>query len=225
MRDDDDRAANHEVAESSLHQRLALSIKRRCRLVEYQNGRILQDGPRNRKPLPFSAGEPKSFFSDDGVVALWHLLVKIVREGGLCSVDYAGELNIRLAVGDIVANGVIEQDGLLRDLADLLTQRFQADIAEIVSVDEHLAGSHIEEPRDKIHQRRLPCSTWPHKRQDLATLDLEIDVVQHLFFALVGAVGEPHLLETNALLKSLQMIWVLLFEDRVLVFHEVEDRL
>jgi hypothetical protein len=55
MSNDDRRPPRHQVIESRLNQSLTLGIERARRLVKNQYWRILQQGPRNRQPLPLSA--------------------------------------------------------------------------------------------------------------------------------------------------------------------------
>ena len=61
--------------------------------------------------------------------------------------------DVRLAVGDVVADGVVEEDGLLGDLADLSAERAETHVAKVVAVDEDTAGSHVEEARNEIDHR------------------------------------------------------------------------
>ena len=138
--DDEDGAALHEVGERCLHEGFALGVERGGGFVEDQDGRVLQDGARDGEALAFAAGEARTFLADDGVVALGHAEDEVVRERHARGVLHAGERDVGLAVGDVVAHGVVEQDGLLRDFADLLAQRGDGDVAEIVAVDEDAAG-------------------------------------------------------------------------------------
>lgn len=60
----------HELLEGVLHQTLALSVESRGGFIEYQYGRILENGARYANSLPLTAGEPSSAVAYIGVVSL-----------------------------------------------------------------------------------------------------------------------------------------------------------
>ena len=94
--------------------------------------------------------------------------------------DHGAVGNVRLSVGDVVAHGVVEQDGVLGDDADLPPQRGQRDVAHVVAVDQDAAAAHVEEARDQVHQRALAGAARAHDGQHLALLHLQVDVAQTL---------------------------------------------
>src|ERR1039458_2293553 len=96
------------------------------------------------------------------------------------------EVNLRLAVGDVVAHRIVEENRLLRDLGDLAAQRTQRELAQVASVDENAAAGDVEEARNQVCQRGLAGATGADQRQHLAGAQLKIDVVQNLVFALFG---------------------------------------
>ena len=61
--------------------------------------------------------------------------------------------NMGLAVGDVVAHGVVEEHGFLGDDADLGAQRSEGDVADIVAIDEQTSASHIEEAGNQVDER------------------------------------------------------------------------
>ena len=101
----------------------------------------------------------------------------------------------------------------------------EAHVAQIVSVDGDAARGHVEEARDEIDERRLPCPAGPDQRDHFAVADVEIDVVQNFFFAFVAAVGKADIFKPDGIAKALQVEGVLPLDDFVLVFHEIEDGL
>ena len=210
MRDHDDRAARHQIRQRCLHQRLALRVQRRGRLVQNQHRRVLQDRARNRQPLPLAAGEAEALLADHRVVALRHLQDEVVRQRGLRRFYHARERHIRLPVRDVVAHRVVEQDRLLRHLADLRAQRGQAHVAHIVAVDQDAPAGHIEEARNQVHQRRLSRPARPHNRHHFAALHGQIDVVQHhrrpFTVRVLLLVAEAHVLKCDAVLKGFERL-------------------
>ena len=65
---------------------------------------------------------------------------------------HASNGHIGLAISNIVADSIVEKDGFLCNFANLIAQRAQAHVAQIVTIDENAARSHIEEARDEVDQ-------------------------------------------------------------------------
>ncbi len=97
--------------------------------------------------------------------------------------------NVRLAVGDVVAHGVVEQHRLLRDDSDLRAQGCQSHVANVVAIDQQASRGDVEEARNQMDQRALARAAGADDGQHLAVLDFEIDVVQDL--AGIVAVSAP----------------------------------
>ncbi len=70
VRDDERGAVLHGALEGLLHQRFALGVERRRRLVEQQHLGVAQDCPRDGDPLALPAGKRDPPFTDQGVVAV-----------------------------------------------------------------------------------------------------------------------------------------------------------
>ncbi len=68
--DDQVRAACEQRRQRFLHLPLGDGIECARRLVENEDARILQDGARDRQPLPLAAGEAITAFADHGVVSV-----------------------------------------------------------------------------------------------------------------------------------------------------------
>src|ERR1035437_2875179 len=223
MGDHDHGAALHQVGKRGLYQRFALGVKRGGGLVEDENGRVLEDGAGDGDALAFAAGKPEAFFADDGVVALRHAQDEVVREGvarGLC--HHAG-FHVWSSVGDVVAHGVVEQNGLLRDLGNLAAERGKRHIAQVVTIDEDAAGGDVEEARDEIDEGGLPCPAGTDQRKNFAGIYLQVDVVQDLVLAFLGRVREADILEADGRVKAPQRERVVLFLDVVFDVEEAED--
>src|SRR5579885_64801 len=123
VRDDDCRAPARQVRERLLHKPLRLGVERRRCFVENQHRSIGEDGARDGEALPLPARKKYPALADDGVVAARQLTYELVgvrgARGGLdLGVGRAGP-----AVSDVVADGVVEENRLLRDERDVLAQR------------------------------------------------------------------------------------------------------
>ena len=59
------------------------------------------------------------------------------------------------AEGDVVKEGVVEEDGFLVHVADELPQVVNAEVAHVDAVDEHLALLHVVVARNEVDKRGL----------------------------------------------------------------------
>ena len=99
-------------------------------------GGSLSKRPGDGQALALAAREAHPLFADEGVQTLGHGHDKVVGVGVLEGIDDFGLGGVEAAVGDVVAHGVVEQDGLLGDHADLAPERGQGDVPDIVAVDQ-----------------------------------------------------------------------------------------
>src|SRR5271156_3435853 len=87
---------------------------------------------------------------------------------------------------DIVAHRTLEQEILLRDIADLLTQRGEADGRGVLAVAQDLPRPDLPRPdlietQDEVHHRRLASARAADQRRRLARFGNEADAVQNGF--------------------------------------------
>ena len=80
MRDHDDRPASHMAAASAwISARcFVFRVSKRRRLIEHQDGAILQKRPGDSNALPLAAGEKYPTFPDSSVVTFWQSANKIM---------------------------------------------------------------------------------------------------------------------------------------------------
>ena len=90
------------------------------------------------------------------------------RFGGLDDRVAAG---VRVAVGDVVGDRVLEQDRLLEHDADLAAEAAERDVADVVAVDPDGARIDVPEPREQVHQGRLAAAVGADQRDRLAVPD------------------------------------------------------
>ena len=81
---------------------------------------------------------------------------------------------------DVVADRAVEQHVLLQHDADLAAQPGDVDHREVDAVDQHAAALGHVEPLDQLGERALAGAGGADDADDLAGLDAEADVVQHL---------------------------------------------
>src|SRR6202021_970321 len=79
---------------------------------------------------------------------------------------------------NVVAHRTLEQEILLRDITDLLTQRGEADGRDILAVAQDLPRPGLVEAQDEVHHRRLPPARAADQRRRLARFSDEANGVQ-----------------------------------------------
>ena len=95
------------------------------------------------------------------------------------------------AVGDVVADGAGEEEGLLGDVAELAAVAEEIERAEVEAVDAHRALVGIVEAGQQLHHRRLAGPRLAHERHRLARLDVQVDAAQRLRRPGQRGVGAP----------------------------------
>src|SRR5439155_773757 len=79
VRDEEGRAALGQSVQGLQQSVFGFDVERAGRLVEDQNGRVLQQGARNRNALALAAGERRPALADHGVVAVGQTHDELVR--------------------------------------------------------------------------------------------------------------------------------------------------
>src|SRR2546423_4696317 len=88
----------------------------------------------------------------------------------------------------------MEEERFLVDHADCRAERCESEIADVVAIECHSAGSYLVEPGYEVGNRRLPGACRTNEGSELPRLHLETDVAQRL---LARQIGEGHVLEGN----------------------------
>src|ERR1700685_477774 len=179
MRNHKHRAAAHQIMQGGLHQSLRLTIQRGGGFVQNQDRRIFQDGARNRDALAFSSGETYATLANHFVVTLGQRMDEVMRQSGAGCGFYFFEPNMRLAVSDVVANGVVKQNGFLSDDSHLLPQRSQRYIAHVEAVDEQASFGRVEKSWNQMDKRALARTARADDGQNLPAANFQVDVMQH----------------------------------------------
>ena len=205
----DGGAGLHESLQRLLDQSLALGVERRGGLVEDEYGRVLEYGAGYADALSLSAAESSAAVADVGIEAVLRLGDELIGIGYACGALYLFLGGVAHAEGDVVVERVVEEDGLLVDIADELSQVVYAQVLDIDAVDEHLALLHIVVTGDEVEQGRLARAALSHDRDGLALGYDEVDVAQHPLLV----VAEGHVAELNLVLQPADVYGVLLLAD------------
>jgi hypothetical protein len=120
-------------------------VHRGRRVVQHQHAGVRQQRPRERHPLPLTAGQREAALADHRVVAVGQLGDERV---GLCGPRRRRDLlvgRVRAAVGDVGAHGVREEERLLEHHADRAAQRRQPQLADVHARHRDRALVHVVE--------------------------------------------------------------------------------
>ncbi len=147
--DDEGGAALHEVVQAVLDEGFGFGVEGAGGFVEDEDAGVGEDGAGDGDALALAAGELDAALADDGVVLLREALGELVDAGdaaGFHDLLFGG---LRAAEEDVLADGAVEEEGLLEDDAELLAVADEADGGEVDAVDEDLAAGGGVEAADE----------------------------------------------------------------------------
>ena len=198
--DDQGRSAANELLEDLLDELLAFQVDLAGGLVEDENGRVAEDGAGQGDPLALASGELTSHRAQQRIVALGKLLLdEPVGMRLLGRPDHLLARGVRRAVADVVQRGVVEQDRVLGDDADLTAQVAKPDVVEPDAVQTDGPRIRIGEPGNQADEAGLAATAGPNDGDRLAEVDSEADVAQH---RPAGHVGEVDSVEYQVLVVA-----------------------
>lgn len=125
------RSARGGGPHGPLHPGLAVQIEVGRRLVEEEDGRIDEPGPRQRQQLPLARRQRPAPFADRLPVAVGERRHERVRAHRPRRRLDLGVGRVGSPVGDVVADGRREQEGLLGDEAELPTEGAEPDVTQV----------------------------------------------------------------------------------------------
>src|SRR5579884_552046 len=187
----------------------------RSRLIEYENGRIFQQGTRDCNSLALSTAEFQTALADDRPVALRQLAHKLIGQGRPCCFVHLFLLGIRTAIGDIVEDRVVEEKGILCDYADVFSQAFELKLPHITPVNLHRTARYVVKPGHQIGKRGFPCPAWPNDCDNLTHSNFQIDILEHQTVGR-GGIAETDVFEDDAGLDFGEAHCVWAFSDILL---------
>ena len=115
--------------------RLGAAVERAGRLVEDQDRRILEQGARDRDALLLAARQLEPALADFGVVALRQAFDEASIAAPCAAPRISSSVGAIAAIGDVVADRVVEQHRVLRDDADRGAQRGLRHLRDVLPVD------------------------------------------------------------------------------------------
>ena len=101
-------SSGSELFKRLLNLLFRFGVERRRRLIEKQDRRVFQDGPRNREPLLLTAREKTAFVANDRIVTLWLRHDEIVSESGVRRFINFFRRGVESSELNIFENGVVK---------------------------------------------------------------------------------------------------------------------
>jgi hypothetical protein len=139
--------------ELDLHFRLG--VQRRCRFVQDQDRGVLQECPRDAKPLTLPTRQQHAALPDHGVVTVRQVPDEPVAVG-VASCGYHFLVGrIRPAVADVFHDRPVEQGDFLRHDGNPRAQTVLTDIRDPLTIDEDAAVLGVVQTLDQTDQRGL----------------------------------------------------------------------
>ena len=169
--------------------------------VEDEHRRVLQQYPGDGYALFLAAGELQPALAYLGIQPLRQTPDEVFQLGHaqrLPDLLFAGAGS---TIGDVEADGIVEQHGILRHNTDVLAQAFLADAADVLPVDTDAAAIHVIEAEQQTRQGRLASAAGTYHRQRMPRRDGEADPMQDRSISLIG---KGHIVEADAASADLE---------------------
>src|SRR5438270_2970703 len=157
------RAASEQCGHGRLDQLLALGVEIARRLVEDEDLRRRENSAGDRESLLLATGELHAALPDVRLIAVRQLgdeLVRVRAAGGIFDVGVRGVVP---SVGDVVANGAVEEEDVLLHDGEQIAIGTQPKVTNVGAVEEDAAARGIVESGDEVGDGRLPRSAAAHE--------------------------------------------------------------
>ena len=176
-----------------------------------ENRRVLQERPRDGKPLPFAARQRTPAFADDRGEAVGLAGNEFDRLRALQRFDHLGIGRFRPPDLKVLADRAREQHRLLEHDADIAPQGRQGQIANVVVVDADRAGLRIERAVKKTQRGGFSRTRRAHERHVLARQHRERHVLDG---RALSVIGETDILERHLAGEALHVLRIAVGRER-----------
>ena len=207
--DDNGRAVFHQIVKCLLDELFGLGVEGGSRFVENHDGGILEDGAGDAEALALPAAELAATVADDGLIAFFGLHDEVVGIGDAGSLFHLFRRGRFHSESDVIIYGIVEQDGVLVDVAHEFAQIVEGKPADIDAVYEDGAPRDVIEPGQEVHKGAFAGTGLPDEGNCLAFGYGEADVFQHLFAAVVGEIDMAVFDVAGELLQAFRLLRLL----------------
>ncbi len=179
VRDEDGRAPLHHFAQMVENAFFGVGVHAGERVVQDHDARVANESARDGGALLLSARKGDAALADQGRVLVGEGLNVLGDAGAIGRGAHLFVGGTRRAKRDVLADGVGEQEGLLRDESEVAAQLVHRQLADGLAVDQHHAGSGVVDAGNQADQRGLARAGRSDDGQAAAGGNLQIDVAQH----------------------------------------------
>ncbi|KAH0533739.1 hypothetical protein FGG08_007578 [Glutinoglossum americanum] len=195
VRDDDRGPSAHRLLQGDLHGPFAGLVEGAGGLVEDQDPRIAVERPGDREALALAPGQARTPVAQDVVQALGETADEFRGIGQLRGPPGALLVGSAVAPRDVAQDGVVEEDHVLVDHADVPAQVAQVEAGQVVAVDLHLAALRTVEAEGEARDGALAAARRPDQGERRAGGDLQRQAVERRPAA--PRIGEGHVLQAD----------------------------
>ncbi len=181
VRDGDDGFVLHQRVQIFLNGMLDLAIQRGGSFIHNKDWCVFEDEACDGDTLALATGEFDPAFSYLAGVAGVAVLIgqredEIVRVGHFGGGDDLLFGSIRAAIGDVGADGAVEQGGILRDHADVAAEAVLRDFRDVLVIDGDGAIGEFVEAQQQVDQCAFARAGVADEADLLACRDGEVEV-------------------------------------------------
>ncbi len=175
--DDEAGAILHQLGHGLLDEHLGAGVDRTGGLVEDEDLRVGQEGPRDGEQLLLPLGDVGGVVVHDGLVAVGQGVDEMVgsrRPGGRLHLLIGGPLP---AVGDVLPDGAAEQPRVLEDHPEQPAKAAAGHLPGVHPVDGDAPPVDLVEAQQQVDQRRLAGPVRPDDGHGLSRRHLQVEVL------------------------------------------------
>src|SRR5262249_22317323 len=183
--DDKRRAVTRDPLQRILDFLLSVTVQSGSRRAQQEYWGRLEDRARNRDTLLFAAGQLQAALPDLGLVALRRHADELIDLREPSRLLDLGVARVPTSITDVVANGVVEQNRVLRNHANGGAQRGLCDLADILPIDQDAAAAYLEKPKQQARDGRFAGAGRADDRHGVTCRNFESQALEDLPFRLV----------------------------------------
>ena len=213
MRDHQHRFSPHKRFEGLLNLVFIFRIGKGGRLVQNDDGRVLQNGSCQRDSLALAAREIDALRADHRVQSLRQLFQDIPTLGGQGRLHHLFSGSLRARRADVFQNALLKEPGILKNKSHLPHQRLRVHFPHIHAAHRHAPCRHIPETGNQAARRGLSAAGRPYQRHRASRADGEAHVRKG--GTRRARVGEGNVFKGH--LCTLRLLWPQSLRQRLLL--------
>lgn len=129
-----------------------------CGFIEDEDGGVFEECPGNGDSLFFSSGEFEAPFSNPAFVTFRQGGDEFIKLGGAGGCHDFFVAGIGTAVLDVVEQGVVEEDGILGDDSDGVSEAALGELADVLPVEGDTATCDVVKAEEQPGQGGFACA-------------------------------------------------------------------